>query len=79
MAKEKREILALRLTKDEIIDCIELNSDWEKVTSRRTCHSLERIKEFRTVVRPRRVRLRAECSWHDLRMLEIRDATKEER
>jgi len=62
LSRAKREILAFRLIKDEMMDCMDENSDLVRVTRRRMCHSLERIKEFRTVIRPRIVRFRVEWS-----------------
>lgn len=79
VSKERRVNLVLRLTKEEIIDCRDANSDGVKVTRRKTCHSFERTRELRTVTRPRIVRFRVKCIWQEVRIEEIRLSTKEER
>ena len=79
VAKERLAILALRLAKEDMMDCMDSSSDWVKVTRRNVCHNLDRISKIMTVTRPCIVKLRVECTWHVLQMWEMNVGTKENR
>ena len=50
-------------TKPKICDCSWRKSLFGIERIRRTCHNLERMREFRIVTRPRNEKGRCECNW----------------